>query len=541
MPEPAVRTRTGPVDPRLLRYARSSRGLMAAVIACGVVDTAAVIALAYGVATVLARLVTGPADLPGPVLLVAGAVAVRVLTTYVRSRIERRSADRVVSQLRSAALGAVGPGRLPAGTDHEELRTALTRGLDDLLPYLTGYVPALALSVIATPALVVAMFVADPISGAIALGTLPLLPVFMVLIGLLTRDRTRRRLAAMARLSSRLLDLVAGLPTLRALGRQRGPERTVRELGERNAAETMGALRIAFLSSMVLELLATLCVALVAVSIGLRLVFGEMTLFAGVFALVLAPEVYQPLRAVGARFHAAEQGVEATSRVFALLDHPAPAVGDGAARTGEIVLRGVAVDGRDGAAPSGFDGVLRPGRITALTGPNGCGKSTLLTVLAGLTVPDRGEVTVGGAPLRGGPEWWARVAWCPQHPYLEPGSLEHNFTLLGAPVPQSVPRVVAATGLDEVVAERGWERPVGTGGAGLSAGQRQRLALARTLALGRDVLLFDEPTAHLDPDHADRVLAELRARAGAGALVVIVGHDERVLAAADEVLEVRRA
>ncbi|ADG80146.1 ABC transporter, CydDC cysteine exporter (CydDC-E) family, permease/ATP-binding protein CydD OS=Tsukamurella paurometabola (strain ATCC 8368 / DSM / CCUG 35730 / CIP 100753 / JCM 10117 / KCTC 9821 / NBRC 16120 /NCIMB 702349 / NCTC 13040) OX=521096 GN=Tpau_3567 PE=4 SV=1 [Tsukamurella paurometabola] len=536
--------RKGPVDPRLLRYARASRGLLAIVVACGVVDTAALIALAYGVATVLARLVTGATamtELRGPVIAAAVAAAVRVAVASVRGRIERRAADRTVSQLRSAALGAVGPGRLPVGADRDELRTALTRGLDDLPPYLTGYLPALALSVIATPALVLVIFLADPVSGAIALGTLPLLPIFMVLIGLLTRDRTRRRLAAMSRLSARLLDLVAGLPTLRALGRERGPERSVRELGDRNATETMGALRIAFLSSMALELLATLCVALVAVSIGLRLVFGNMDLLPGVFALILAPEVYRPLRSVGAQFHAAEQGLEATSRVFALLDAPAPAAGPGTAVTGVIEIRGVTVCGRDGAAPSGFSAVLRPGTVTVLTGPNGSGKSTLLTVLAGLTPPDAGTVTVDGTPLTGGPDWWNRVAWCPQHPYLEPGTLAHNFTLLGAPGPATVPGVVEETGLDEVVAEAGWGRPVGVGGSGLSAGQRQRLALARTLAVGRDVLLFDEPTAHLDPAHAQRVLAALRTRAAGGALVVIVGHDAQVLAAADHVLEVSRA
>ncbi|BDH59083.1 thiol reductant ABC exporter subunit CydD [Tsukamurella sp. PLM1] len=513
-------------------------------VGCGAAETAAIVVLAYSVATALSRMVTGAAVGTGVLVAAAVAVAARVLTVLVRARIERRAADRVVSELRSAALAAVGPGRLP--TDREELRTALTRGLDDLPPYLTGYVPALALSVIATPALVIAMFVADPVSGAIAAGTLPLLPVFMILIGLLTRERTRRRLAAMAQLSARLLDLVAGLPTLRALGRERGPEKTVRDLGERNAAETMGALRIAFLSSMALELLATLCVALVAVSIGLRLVFGEMTLFAGVFALILAPEVYQPLRAVGAKFHAAEQGVEATARVFALLDAPAPVAGGGTAAPGTITARGVTVTGRDGAAPSGFDGTFVPGRVTVLTGANGAGKSTLLTVLAGLVRPDAGRVTVGAAgqadaPLAGGPDWWSHVAWCPQHPYLEPGTLEHNFTLLGAPAPATVPEAVAATGLDEVVAEAGWRREVGVGGAGLSAGQRQRLALARTLALGRAVLLFDEPTAHLDADLAARVLAVLRARADAGAVVVIAAHDPQVLAAADTILEVRRA
>ncbi len=568
----------GPVDQRLWRYARASRGLLAAVVLLGLVGTAATIVLAGAAATVLVRLAADPhvRTLGAQSRLLecaAAAACARAAVAYVRSRIEHRAAERVVSQLRSAALAAVGtlavtggPGALdPAAASaaasaaaddpahdptpaHDpasdaDLRTVVTRGLDDLPPYLTGYLPALALSATAVPVLIVAIAVADPLSAAIIVGTLPLLPVFMVLVGLLTRDRTRRRLEAMSRLSAQLLDLVAGLPTLRALGRERGPAARVRELGERNASETMASLRVAFLSSMVLELLATLCVALVAVSIGLRLVFGGMGLAAGVFALILAPEVYLPLRAVGAQFHAAEQGVASSSRVFALLDAAAarePRV-PVAAGSGSLRVRDLTVAGRDGAAPCALTAHFPPGEVTVVTGPNGAGKSTLLAVLLGLVAPTSGTADVVD---------WDRVAWCPQHPVVPPGSIEDAFLLLGAPpvdASESV-QACAATGFDEVVADHGWDKQIGTGGVGLSAGQRQRLALARTLARsaaqpGPRVLLLDEPTAHLDRDLEARVLVELRRRAAAGDTVVVVAHHAPVLAAADTVVEVsaRRA
>ncbi len=396
----------------------------------------------------------------------------------------------------------------------------------------------------------------------------------------------------------------------------------VQELGDALRQRTMSALRIAFLSSMVLEMLATLSVALIAVSIGLRLVFGEMSLYAGIVALVLAPEVYLPLRTVGERFHAAQDGMAAADKAFAVLDpggasggaadstaedgrrtrvgtgssseHPAQhgmltdrtdlaaetpgscetpsrnvdghdlAQNGAAAHSGGagakpfpsaglIELRDLAVRARDGLAPDGLSAVLKPGAVTVLTGPNGCGKSTVLQAVLGLITPERGAVRVDGIDVRDldSAQWWSRVAWLPQRPVLVPGTLRENLELLGAritePPRKQSARVLdeleaacAATGFDVVLDELPdrWDTRVGAGGAGLSLGQRQRMALTRVLAADRPILLLDEPTAHLDTHSEAAVLAALTARARAGATVVIVAHRPPLLAVADTVVEV---
>ncbi len=373
----------------------------------------------------------------------------------------------------------------------------------------------------------------------------------MILIGLLTKGKADRTLRAMTTLSSQLLDLLAGLPTLRALGREKGPADRVRELGDEHRATTMSALRVAFLSGTVLEFLATLSVALVAVSIGMRLVYGSMPLEAGIIALILAPEAYLPLRTVGNKFHAAEDGMAAADKAFAVLDSvpddassrhaPTDAIGTGRVANCEIAFDGVSVPGRDGCAPHRLDAICRPGRITAFTGANGAGKSTALLALLGLAEPSEGTVTVDGRPVAGDENWWSQVAWLPQRPVLLPGTLADNLRLTGVdPETTELDDVCAATGFDSVLAELpdGWRTVVGTGGTGLSLGQRQRLALTRTLASPRPVLLLDEPTAHLDEDTEATVLSTLRGLAAAGRTVVVVAHRPTLLAIADEVVTV---
>lgn len=342
----------------------------------------------------------------------------------------------------------------------------------------------------------------------------------------------------------------------------------------------MRALRMAFLSSGVLEVLATLSVALIAVSIGLRLVYGNMELYDGLVALILAPEVYLPLRLVGERFHAAQDGMAAADKAFAVLepergeDREVGAAGPGGSAVragrradvsngstagsseglGRIEIRGLGVRAREGWAPSGLDAEMRPGAVTVLAGPNGSGKSTALLALLGLVAPDRGCVLVDGTDVRelDSREWWSRVAWLPQRPVLVPGTLRENLELFGAHdgdhaahgavrVLDDLDAACAATGFDAVLDELPdrWDTVVGVGGVGLSLGQRQRLALTRVLATDRSVLLLDEPTAHLDIASEAAVLAALRARARAGATVIVVGHRPTVLAAADHVVEVR--
>ncbi|NLG56590.1 MAG: ATP-binding cassette domain-containing protein, partial [Rhodococcus sp.] len=339
-------------------------------------------------------------------------------------------------------------------------------------------------------------------------------------------------------------DLLAGLPTLRALGREKGPEHRVEELGEDHRRTTMSALRVAFLSSMVLELFATLCVALVAVSIGLRLVYGGMLLEPGIIALILAPEVYLPLRKVGAQFHAAEDGVAAASKSFEVIDseQAQPRTGERAAPTSNttIELDDVSIRGRGVLAPNALSACCEPGKVTVLTGANGSGKSTALLAILGATDTDSGQVRINETPVAelDAVSWWAQIGWLPQRPVLVPGTVRENIELYG-PV-EGLEKYCAESGFDQVLEElpQGLDTVIGVDGTGLSLGQRQRLALTRVLASQRPVLLLDEPTAHLDTDAEAEVLRTFRSIAAQGRTVVIVGHRPTVLAAADVVVTV---
>jgi len=345
-----------------------------------------------------------------------------------------------------------------------------------------------------------------------------------------TRDRSAAALTAMTTLQSRLLDLVAGLPTLRALGRATGSVHRIAELSDAHRRSAMATLRIAFLSALVLELLATLGVALVAVGVGLRLVFGDVSLAAALTALLLAPEVFWPLRRVGVEFHAAQDGKAAAERAFALLEAPADAIGGTAAVTAAgaaIRLESPRVD-------------IEPGRVTVLTGPNGCGKSTTLQAILGLNPPLSGHISVAGVDVAhlDLPGWWHQIAWLAHRPVLVPGTVAENLELFG-PL-DDVEAACRAAGFDEVLADLpdGIDTVLGRDGTGLSLGQRQRLGLARIFGSRAAVLLLDEPTAHLDARLESRVLDEISARARAGATVVVVGHRAPVLAIGDTVVEV---
>ena len=546
--------RRAPVDPRLWRYSRAARGYLVWTVATAVLDVVMVVVAAIMIGRVLAGAVTTGARSVqdwGPELTVlAAAIVVRVTASWLHSRYAHRTASRVVTDLEQEVLDAA-TGMPPRHlySRRSELVVVVTRGLDGLREYLTGYIPALLSAAVLTPVVVVVIALHDPASAVIIVVTLPLIPIFMILIGYLTKGKAERTLAATTVLSSQLLDLLAGLPTLRALGREKGPAGRIRELGDAHRRTTMSALRVAFLSGTVLEFLATLSVALVAVGIGMRLVYGLMPLEAGVVALILAPEAYRPLRDVGTRFHAAEDGLAAAGRAFAVLDDapatpaaPAATPAATAAQAPEIVISGLGVAGRDGWAPYRLDARCRPGAITALTGDNGAGKTTTTLAVLGLAEPDEGSVRVGGEPVTADESWWRQVAWLPQRPVLLPGTLAENLGLAGIePDRPGLDAVCAATGFDVVLAEcpDGWDTVVGAEGVGLSLGQRQRLALTRTLASDRPVLLLDEPTAHLDARSEARVLDTLVQLARSGRTVVVVAHRPSVLAVADEVVRVR--
>ena len=550
-----------PLDPRLLRHARAARGYLALTTVLGVLAGVLVVAQAVLIGETLGRAVHDGArlgDLAPRLAWLVAVVAGRAAVSWCQERYAVRAAASTVAELREALVvhaTALGP-RWRGSARGTRLTTLATTGLDALEPYFVRYVPQLLLTAVVTPLLVVVVLGLDWVSGVVVIVTLPLVPLFMVLVGRLTQGVADRRLASLQRLGAQLLDLVAGLPTLRAFGRAEGPRERVRALGDANRRATMGTLRIAFLSGMVLELLTTLSVAIVAVGIGLRLVNGHLDLATGLTVLVLAPEVYLPLRQVGAQFHASTDGIAAAGAAFEVLEEPRPAHGTATVDlTGaRLVLDDVAAEapGRGVLAPAGLSLAVGPGEAVALVGANGAGKSTAVQVLLGLVVPTVGSAWVvdargdraAVADLR--PEaFWAQVAWVPQRPQLAVGTLRE--AVLGAargPADDDrLARAARLAALDDVLAglPDGWDTAVGRGGLGLSVGQRQRVALAAALASSRPVVVLDEPTAHLDDASEDAVVRTVRALRDEGRAVLVVAHRPALVEACDRTVQVRSA
>jgi thiol reductant ABC exporter CydD subunit len=431
----------------------------------------------------------------------------------------------------------LGP-RWLSGQRSGELTTLATRGLDALDPYFSRYLPQLVLASI-VPVLVCGwIFTADPLSAVIIAVTLPLVPVFMVLVGMHSRAQTERQWRRLSLLGHHFLDLVTGLPTLRAFGRSAVQRDRIGRTTDAYRRATLAALRVSFLSALVLELLATFSVALVAVSVGLRLVAGALDLRTALLVLILAPEAYLPLRAVGAQFHASAEGLAAAQETFAVLE-TAPEVPGGTRTpppTPAIRIRGLGVDGRGGPVFDDLDLDLQPGRTVGLVGRSGAGKSTVLAVLLGFVRPDRGTVLVGEpfVPLAelDLDAWRARIAWVPQHPRFGAGTVADAIRL-GAPgASDAAVSAAAATALLDVPLDA----PIGEGGTGLSTGQLRRTALARALLTRRPVLLLDEPTEGVDVP-TERAMVDALLTAASGRTVLLVTHRPEVLRCCDQVVD----
>ncbi|MDR1825710.1 MAG: thiol reductant ABC exporter subunit CydD [Bifidobacteriaceae bacterium] len=550
-----------PLDPRLIRHAQAARRYIVVTAALGVALSVLVVAQALLVARAVGRLAAGdPFDgtaLGHTVLALAGIVAARVAASWAQERYAHRAAIHTIAELRGAVLEhTVKLGPRGAGAGQLAKTTQLvTRGLDALDAYFARYLPQLLMVVTVTPILLLVAGFTDWQSALLLLLTIPLIPLFMILIGRLTQAASARRLRSMTTLGSQVLDLISGLPTLKALGRERGPAARVRALSQAHSKATFGTVRIAFLSGAALELIATLSVALVAVWVGLRLQAGHLDLVRGLAIIMIAPEVLAPLRHVGTHFHASANGVAASERAFDLLALPLPQAGtvpapDLAQATITVSDLGVLAKGRGRLAPAGLSFTLEPGSLTALTGPNGAGKSTTVLALLGLIRPDAGRVTVqapGGAPIDladvAPDSWWNQIAWAPQRPMLLPGTALQNllqdWDQPGAVSP-AVEAAAAASGFAEVVASLpdGWHSAIGQGGVGLSVGQRQRLALARAFLSPSPLVILDEPTAHLDAATEAHVIASIEALHRAGRTVLVVAHRASLLAMAHQTVTV---
>lgn len=525
-----------PSDPRLRSQLAPARAELLGVGAAGLVSGLLVIAQAWAVAGLLVAAVRGD-SLLGWAAAVVAVLAGRAVLAGVADLLATRAATLVGTILRRRLmLSAADRPRTATG----EVAVLATRGVAAAEPYLTRYVPALVLAMVLPPLTVVAIATQDLMSAVVVLATLPLVPVFGALVGLATRDRAEEQWRAMSSLSGHFLDVVRGLPTLVAYRRARAQSRRIREVTERYRVATLRTLRIAFASSAVLELVATLSVALVAVIVGVRLASGSLGLHTALVVLLLAPEAYWPLRRVGAEFHAAAEGAATFAAAHDLLAGEATSSGQAAPAGTPLTLDRVEVchPGRTVPAVRSVSGVVPARGITCITGPSGAGKTTLLSALAGLLPLSAGTVTADGRPV-GGPEWQAQIAWLPQQPQFVAGSIADNLRLAR---PDATDEELWA-GLRQVALEErvralpeGLAAPLGEDGTTLSAGERARLALARIVLADRPWMLLDEPTAHLD-ELTERVILDTVLELGDRGAVVVVSHRPALLELADSRLE----
>jgi ATP-binding cassette subfamily C protein CydD len=539
------------LDPRLLRYARATRTFLFVSVGLGALSALLIVSQAWLLADVVASAFSGGksvAQLQTPLVVLLCVVVARAAVAWGAELAAGRSSARAKAQLRGALLERVA-GLGADGSREErtgELAVLATRGVDALDGYFSLYLPQLFLAVIVPLVVLGAVVGKDWISAAIVAATIPLIPLFMALVGATTRERMDRQLRTLQRLAGHFLDVVGGLPTLKVFGRARAQAVSIQEISERYRDTALSTLRITFLSSLILELVATFSVALVAVAIGLRLMGGELGLRTALFALVLAPEAYLPLRRLGANYHASAEGMAAARQVFAVIEKPLPARGtrrdvpDMAAVDISVEGLWVSYPGRSEPALEDVSLTVEAGEVLALVGPSGCGKSTLLSVLLGLKVPERGTVSVGDVELGDlDPDAWrAQLAWVPQRPHLFAASIAENVRLGRRKAStEEVREAVHAAGLADVVANlpEGLETVLGDRGAGLSAGERQRVALARAFLRDSPLLLLDEPTANLDGQTEHEVLEAVR-RLSQGRTVVLVAHRPSLLEIADRLL-----
>jgi ATP-binding cassette subfamily C protein CydCD len=517
-----------PTDPRLRRHLVVAIRPLVVVGALGVLGALLLIAQAWAVTSLVLAVLHG-GRVTAWAAIVAGLFVARGLVGWGSDVAAARAAGLVGRGLRRRTVATILGGTAPASSG--SLAALATRGVTSAEPYLTRYVPALVLAGVLPVLTLVALVLLDPVSALIVLVTLPLVPVFGILVGLATRDRAQSQWRALADLSGHFLDVMRGLPTLVAFRRARAQSRVIAAVTDRYRRRTLGTLRIAFASSAILETVATISVALVAVTVGIRLAAGHLDLRTALVVLLLAPEAYWPLRRVGAEFHAAAEGVATFEAVAELPAVPGPAAPGSGAASIHVEALSVVYPGRARPALGPVTLDIPARGVTAIVGPSGCGKSTLLAVLSGRLAPTSGYADGPGAD---------EIALLAQRPVFVAGTLADNLRLARPEASdEELWRVLRAVALADRVASLpgGLAADLAEDGRSLSAGERARLALARVVLSDRPWVMLDEPTAHLD-ELTERVVAETVRTLGRDRAVVVVAHRPALAELADRVVTV---
>ena len=539
------------LDQRLLRRARAARILLAADVAVGLATAVLVLFQATLLARVIARSFDGATleDVSRDLVLLLLVFSARGVLAWAFELAGRRGAIGVLSQLRLELVERRlrhEPQALD-GAESAEIAAVAVQGIEPLEAYFGRFLPQIVLALIVPVAILCWIVPIDATSALVMVLTLPLVPLFMVLIGRYTAQKTRARAKALTVLATRFLDVVRGLPTLRAYNRGEAQATSIAETSEQYRQATMGTLRVAFLSGAVLELAATLGIALVAVTVGVRLVDGGIGYEAALVVLLLAPELYLPLRTLGAQYHASADGVAVAERLLELTEPELAETHERAAPSrvpdGSVVrLEGVsyAYPARDGLVLEGVDLELHRGETVALVGPSGSGKSTIASIVLGLADPTEGRVLVGGTERVADDlaAWRRSVAWVPQRATIFSGTVADNIRLGDAHADDAAVRAAARlAGADAFVdaLPDGYETRVGDGGRPLSAGEAQRIALARAFARDAELVVLDEPTANLDPANAEAIGGVLQ-QLSVGRTVLVIAHRPELAQRADRIV-----
>ncbi len=530
------------IDPRLFRRSRSSRGLIFVAVLSALLITVLTLLQANFLATLISRAFLESEslnELTSVLYLLIAVMLGRVVLNYLSERSTNRISHKIRVELRSALFEKIlergselnlrfGPGRIALIS---------TKAIANLEPYFTRFVPQIFIAGLVPVVVGVTIALLDLVSGLIILFTVPLIPIFGALIGKYTSEAMAKRWRTMGILSGYLLDLLSGLTTLKLYGRERAQERHIEEIGERYRKETMRVLRISFLTSLALELIATLSVALIAVSIGLRLVTGDFELWRGLMILILAPEVYWPIRNLSAQFHASADGMESAKDIFEILEFT-PIAESGsllAPRKIEAItwdeLRIEYSERNSFTLPPGS---IKAGAITVITGPSGSGKSTLLNVLLRLVQPTSGSVKIDDLQLESldRKSWLSQIAWVPQEPRFPSTSIRGLFALSSPESSESeLIRVLQEVGLGGI----NLDNPLT-----LSIGQQRRLAIARALLRPTSLFIMDEPSASLDEATEAKIIEILELAATQGKIVITVSHRPQMIAKADQVIDLTK-